>query len=114
MAKARVTEARSRLERLDRQGNPEPATRLARAELAAAVAAALALGLEIPAWQMPQEREQEQERAVVVAVPKQRGRQRCWATKKDGTRCDFTASAGTTLCGTHTRKEAVVRGEGVW
>jgi hypothetical protein len=110
LARLRVTEARSRLERLERQSCPEPATRMARAELAAAVAAALALGLEIPSWQMPGEREQEQERA---AVPEQRtapvGGGRCWGTKRDGTRCGFMASAGSTLCGAHTHRARAER-----
>ena len=108
LARLRVTEARSRLERLERQSCPEPATRMARAELAAAVAAALALGLEIPSWQLPGERER-----AVVAVPEQRtapvGGGRCWGTKKDGTRCGFAASAGSTLCGAHTHRARAER-----
>lgn len=100
MARARVTEARRWVRAMEKQGSPEPGTRMARAELAAAVSAALAAGVELPSWQSE----------AVAAVPEQRAAPvagaggRCWATKRDGTRCGFAASAGSTLCGAHTHR----------
>jgi hypothetical protein len=52
LARLRVTEARDRLRRLEAMGSPQPATRLARAELVTAVSAALEAGVELEPWQL--------------------------------------------------------------